>query len=71
MDEEQPPAKPRLVFGRGRAGSASAPAARKHVPVEDALSGMAGKIGERRRAAVAAGRGDDAEDDDGAVGLTA
>jgi hypothetical protein len=68
MEEEQAPAKPRLVFGRGR--TATSPAARKHVPVEDALAGMAGKIGERRRAAVATGRGD-GEDDDGAVGMTA
>ena len=56
MDEQTPPAKPRLEFRRTRqAPSApSAPSARsagrKHVPVDDALSRMAGKVGERRRA---------------------
>jgi hypothetical protein len=52
MDDETPPAKPRLSFGRGRAASAdrSPRAAREHVPVHDALSRMAGKIGDRRRA---------------------
>jgi hypothetical protein len=47
--EDAPPAKPRLEFRRSR--PATAPAmARKPVPVEDALSRMAGKVGERRRA---------------------
>jgi hypothetical protein len=47
MDEETPPAKPRLEFRRGR--TSAAPAARKHVPVEDALAKMAGKVEQRRR----------------------
>lgn len=48
MEQDPPPAKPRLGFGRGRA-STDRSAARKHVPVEDALARMAGKIGEKRR----------------------
>jgi hypothetical protein len=49
MADDVPPAKPRLEFRRGRPASAPA-GARKGVPVEDALSRMAGKVGERRRA---------------------
>ena len=49
-EKESTAAKPRLDFGRGRASSdKSTSSARKHVPVEDALAKMAGKIGERRR----------------------
>jgi hypothetical protein len=60
MDEATPPAKPRLAFGTGRStASGGARTARKHVPVEDALSRMAGKIGERRRAS--GPRDDDAD----------
>lgn len=51
-EDQAPPARPRLEFRRGRAPSA--PPARKAVPVEDALSRMAGKVGERRRAQDAA-----------------
>lgn len=57
MDEQTPPAKPRLEFRRSRqAASPPLPsggsdrAARKHVPVGDALSRMAGRVAERRRA---------------------
>jgi hypothetical protein len=64
MDDETPPAKPRLAFTGRSSGNASARTARKHVPVEDALSRMAGKIGERRRASVL-------RDDDDADGVTA
>ena len=47
-------AKPRLEFGRKTGARAGAPGpARKHVPMEDVLAKMAGKIGERRRAAEA------------------
>lgn len=50
--DETPPAKPRLEFRR--AGQAAAQgSSRKHVPMEDVLAKMAGKIGERRRAAEA------------------
>jgi hypothetical protein len=42
--------KAREAFGKPRADG-HARAARGHVPVEDALARMAGKIGERRRAA--------------------
>ena len=58
-------AKPRLEFGRGRAGSKgpAGPAARKHVPMEDVLAKMAGKIGERRRAAEAQRAGGRAADE--------
>ena len=63
-------AKPRLEFGRGRTGKPAAPpAARKHVPMDDVLAKMAGKIGERRRAAEASrvGRaGDELEGSDSA-----
>ena len=61
MEKEQTPAKPRLAFGRGQASTPSA--SRKHVPIEDALARMAGKMGERRRAS-SASRIDD-EDNDG------
>lgn len=56
MDEDNPPAKPRLEFRRSRQASsppssaASAPAGRRHVPVDDALTRMAGRVAERRRA---------------------
>ena len=64
MDDATPPAKPRLAFGTGRSTAAGgARTARKHVPVEDALSRMAGKIGERRRAS--SGLRDDDADADG------
>ena len=50
----------RLEFGR-RAGRAptppAAPAPRRHVPMDDVLAKMAGKIGERRRAAEASRTG--------------
>lgn len=50
--DQAPPAKPRIEFSRGRSASpGSSPAARKAVPMEDVLAKMAGKIGERRRAA--------------------
>lgn len=57
-------AKPRIEFGRARGGPRAPggpPAARKHVPMEDVLAKMAGKIGEKRRAAEASrvGRGAD------------
>ncbi|MHB1262527.1 MAG: hypothetical protein ACYC2H_12525 [Thermoplasmatota archaeon] len=61
METGEPPSKPRLAFGRGRASSTVAGSSRKHVPVEDALSRMAGKIGERRRAATP-GAPDDEDD---------
>lgn len=52
MESGEPPSKPRLAFGRGRAPSPTrADAPRQRLPVEDALARMAGKIGERRRAA--------------------
>ena len=54
--------KPRLEFGRKTGPRAAAPGpARKHVPMEDVLAKMAGKIGEKRRAAEAtrAGRARD------------
>jgi hypothetical protein len=60
MDKQQP-AKPRLAFTRGQASSSGA-TARKHVPVEDALARMAGKMGERRRASSASRRPDDEDD---------
>lgn len=58
--DEMPPAKPRLEFRRA-GQAASQGGARKHLPMEDVLAKMAGKIGERRRAAEAqrAGRGPD------------
>lgn len=64
MEKDAQPAKPRLTFGRGP--SATSAPARKHVPVEDALARMAGKIGERRRALPRAG-----EDEDDGTGVTA
>jgi len=56
---------PRLSFSRGRAAPAGAPSGRsKHVPIEDVLAKMAGKVGERRRAAESARRGEGSEPED-------
>ncbi len=56
MENGEPPAKPRLAFGRGK-GSNATPAP-KRVPIEDALARMAGKMGERRRASDLSKEGD-------------
>ena len=45
---------PRLTFTRGSSKGAAA----KHAPIEDVLAKMAGKVGERRRAAESARRAD-------------
>jgi hypothetical protein len=50
MDEDTPPAKPPLEFRRGRQAGSTPSAGRKHVPVDDALARMAGRVAERRRA---------------------
>ena len=52
QDKKDGEAKPRLEFTKGRTGTRVAtPTARKHVPMEDVLAKMTGKIGERRRSA--------------------
>jgi hypothetical protein len=51
--EQDAPAKPRLEFGRGRATPGRPDPARKALPMDEVLARMAGKVGEKRRAAEA------------------
>lgn len=52
MDQDVP-AKPRIEFGRTRAPQAGRAEARKAMSMDEVLARMAGKVGERRRAAEA------------------